>query len=80
MEGFEEIIEVLNVIEEDDSVPRNIRTKIGDTIKYLNDGGCEKDVQKDRVLQDLDEISGDPNMPTYTRTQLWGVISSLESE
>jgi len=30
-------------------------------------------------LQELDDISSDPNMPSYVRTQIWNVVSQLES-
>jgi len=81
MDGFEGILEVLLTIKEDQSIPKNIRTKVGDTIKCLKIGdGMAFDVQKDKALQELDDISGDPNMPTDIRTQLWTVISALESK
>jgi len=27
----------------------------------------------------MDEISNDPNIPMYTRTQVWNIVSILES-
>ncbi len=75
------ILEMLHSIREDNTVPKNVRSKVEDTLSCLNeDGDCSKEVIIDRAIQSLDEISNDPNLPMFTRTQLWSVISALESE
>jgi uncharacterized protein len=80
MEDFEGTLHMLLTIEEDIRVPKNIRGKIGETIKYLQEGeDVTVDVRIDKALQELDDISTDPNIPSYIRTQLWSVISALES-
>jgi len=37
------------------------------------------DIGGDRATQLLDEISDDSNMPVYTRTQVWNIVTLLES-
>ena len=74
------ILDVLTQIHEDDTVPRNIRTKIRGTVTILEQHGAQKnDLQVDKIIQELDEIGNDQNLPMYTRTQIWEVISTLES-
>ena len=73
-------IEVLLLIEQDASVPKNVRTKIKDILTSLQDQtGKSKEVKVDHALQQLSDIGEDPNLPSYTRTQIWNVVSALES-
>ena len=80
MAGLQVIIEVLTVIEQDSSVPKNVRAKIKNAIVSLQDNnGKSHEVKIDQILQQLDDLSEDPNLPPYTRTQIWNVVSTLES-
>lgn len=80
MANIQEIMEILTVIEEDNSVPRNVRVKIKSAMCMLEDPqGVALNVTFDKILQELDNLSEDPNLPTYTRTQIWSLVSSLES-
>lgn len=74
------IIETLSLIEQDNSVPKNVKTKIKSAISTLSEeNGASLEVKFDKVIQDLDELSDDPNLTPYTRTQIWNVVSTLES-
>ena len=75
-----EVVALLNQIEDDFTVPKNIRSKIKIMIKFLNEEECDLALKIDKSLQELDEISDDPNVPSYTRTQIWSVVSLLESD
>ncbi len=72
-----EVIEILNQLECDDSTPKNVKIKITSAIAALKE---EKEiaVKVNKTLQELDELSENPNVPSYTRTQLWNIVSSLE--
>ncbi len=75
-----QIFEVLTQIHEDDTIPKNIRTKIKNTAGLLQQNGNKTNtLHVDKIIQELDELGNDPNMPMYTRTQIWEVISTLES-
>jgi len=74
-------LEILSLIEQDATVPKNVRVKIRDAITILEDrNGQSVEVKCDKIIQDLDELSNDPNLPPYTRTQIWNVVSTLESK
>ena len=80
MANIQEIMEILTVIEGDNSVPRNVRVKIKSAMCMLEDPqGAALNVTFDKILQELDNLSEDPNLPTYTRTQILSLVSSLES-
>ncbi len=76
---FNQVIEVINRIKEDKSVPKNILTKLDKMIEILNDDKVDVYIRIDKVLEDLEEISEDSNLQPYIRTQLWNITSLLES-
>jgi uncharacterized protein len=81
MTGNEQLAESLDALKdlsEDNTVPKNIKLKINNIIKSLED---EKDlsIRVNRALNELDEISDNNNIQSYTRTQIWNVVSILES-
>jgi len=76
---FEDIIELVKQVSEDRSVPRNIREKCAECIKTLDSGKDPIDIKINTVISTLDEVSNDPNIPMYTRTQIWNIVSLLES-
>ncbi|MBU3905102.1 MAG: UPF0147 family protein [Nanoarchaeota archaeon] len=77
---FEDIAELIKQVSEDKSVPRNIREKCLESIRILNDQKDPVDIRINAVISYLDEISNDPNIPMYTRTQVWNIVSLLESK
>ena len=76
---FEKIIPLIQQIENDRTVPRNIRTKCEDSIKILQTEKDDMAVRINTVISSMDEIANDPNIPTYTRIQIWNIVSLLES-
>jgi hypothetical protein len=71
------VVELLNELREDNSIPRNVRGKINDSISGLK-VDCQHDIKISRLLNDLEDISEDPNLPSYTRTEILSIISILE--
>lgn len=74
----ESINKLLDEINSDRSVPRNIRNMIVDAKNHLNDGKQEMPIRINAVISILDDVSADPNVPVYTRTQIWNIVSLLE--
>ena len=73
-----EINKMLNEINEDRTVPRNIRNMIVEAKKHLNNEKDDMAVRISNAISILDEVSNDPNIPTYTRTHIWNIVSLLE--
>ncbi len=68
---------LLDEINEDRSVPKNIRTSIIEAKNHLN-SNADMAIRVNSAVSILDEISNDPNIPIYTRTQIWNIVSMLE--
>jgi len=77
---FEDIIPLLKQIAEDRSVPRNIRAKVEESIAALQNEKEDVKVRINTAISNLDEISNDPNIPMYTRTQVWNIVTALEAK
>ena len=71
------VINSLNEIQEDATVPRNVRTKIESVVISLKEE-TEISIKISKALNELDEVSSDINLQAYTRAQIWNVMSVLE--
>jgi uncharacterized protein len=78
-EQIGEIVQVLEELKDDSTVPRNVKSKIENSITTLKNEKEEMSIRVDKVLQDFDEISNDTNTQSYTRSQIWNIVSMLES-
>ncbi len=74
----ESIIATVSELQEDGTVPKNVKEKIQRIIETLKDGKAEVSMRIDKARQILDEVSEDANIQSYTRTQLWNIVSMLE--
>lgn len=77
--SIEVIINMLSQIAEDLSVPRNIRSSCSECIETLKDDSEEKSVRLNSCIFTLDDVANDPNIPMYTRTQIWNIVSTMEA-
>ena len=69
---------ILNRVSDDNTTPRNIRRTAKQASDLLLDEGTSLAARAANAIDLLDQISQDPNMPMYTRTRIWNVISVLE--
>ena len=76
---MEELIEELIMILEDDGIPKNVKIKIENAIAALQLDSVEESIRTNKALQELDDLSDDPNIPSYIRPQLWNIVSQLET-
>ncbi len=74
---IEDIIETLNEVQEDATVPKNVRIKIQEITGTLKED-TQLSIKINKALNELDEIASDVNLQPYTRTQIWNIVSVLE--
>lgn len=75
----EEILEILSRIDNDALTPRNIKQKIQEVQAILNSPDENLALKINKVLQELDELGEENNVPEHIRTQIWNMVSLLES-
>jgi hypothetical protein len=78
-ESMKEAIETLNQIASNNSTPKTIRKSVSDLIGDLSKEEDSLSVRAANTISLLDDVTQDPNMPSYVRTQLWQAVSKLES-
>lgn len=71
------IINALEELAQDNTVPRNIKAQVANIIEFLKEDE-ELPVRVNKALSELDVISDDTNIQPYTRTQIWNIASMLE--
>lgn len=78
-ERISNIIESLEELSQDNTVPRNIKSKVEEVATLLKGDDDENlSIKINKALSTLDEISDDTNIQAYTRTQIWNIASLLE--
>ena len=69
----------LNQLATSPSTPRNIRKSITSLLEELKSEEYSMSVRAANTTSLLDDITQDPNMPSYVRTSLWQIVSTLEN-
>ena len=69
----------LNQLATSPSTPRNIRKSIASLLEELKSEEYSMSVRAANTTSLLDDITQDPNMPSYVRTSLWQIVSMLEN-
>ena len=76
---MEDLIEELQMLIEDDAIPKSVRLKVEAAISALLEEDIEESLRANKALQQLDDLSEDPNVPSYVRPQIWNIVSQLET-
>ena len=70
----------MNGIIDDRTIPRNIRSAVEEAKRDLTERAENSwDIRLSSAISTLDEIINDPNMPMHARTQIWNIVSLLET-
>lgn len=78
-ESMKDALATLNQIAESSTTPKTIKKAIVDLIAELKGTEYSMSVRAANAISILDDVTQDPNMPSYVRTQLWQAVSKLES-
>jgi uncharacterized protein (UPF0147 family) len=74
-----QIKQQIDVLLNDNSVPRNVKNALSEARKALDQPEAEYTVRSSAATYKIDEISNDINLPPYARTVVWNLLSMLES-
>lgn len=75
----QEAIEYMIELSEDSNVPKSVKTKITAIIVELKKTDMSNlSLTLNKLLSDLDDMSNDANLDSFTRQQLWSITSMLE--
>ena len=76
---LKQVMDVLDQIAEDTSVPRNIRRGSAEAKARLAKKNEALDLRVTSAIMIMDDLANDPNIPLHGRTLIWNVISQLET-
>ena len=78
-ESMKGAIETLEQITSSNSTPKTVKKSLTDLIIELKKQEYSLSVRAANTISLLDDVTQDPNMPSYVRTQLWQAVSKLGS-
>lgn len=76
---FEDILKLLEEVNSDDCTPKLIRMRVRTIHNNLINEKENISMRIDRSLQELDDMGEDMSMPIHIKTQIWDIVSKLES-
>ncbi|MHA1684356.1 MAG: UPF0147 family protein [Promethearchaeota archaeon] len=69
----------LKQISENNTVPRNIRRSADEALEDMKNEENSKAVKASNAISRLEDVSIDPNCPVHVRTQIYRIVSLLET-
>ena len=78
-QAMESALQTLNQLATSHSTPKNFKKTISDLIIELQSDEYSISVRAANAISSLDDITQDPNVPSFARTTLWQAVSVLES-
>ena len=76
-EAFDNAMQTLNQLATSHSTPKNFKKTISDLINDLKLEEYSISVRAANAISALDDITQNPNIPSFVRTSLWQVVSTL---
>ena len=73
-----QVCDGLDMLNEDTSIPRNIRRGAEEVKNVLLNESDPLDVRVATATSRLDELANDSNIPLHGRTLIWNIMSRLE--
>ncbi len=78
MMDIQQISGMIDDLVNDTSIPKNIRRALSEAKTRL-DSGDERSVKISAAIYVIESITEDINMPAHARTQIWAIMSALET-
>lgn len=78
-EELADISVMLDEIANDKSVPRNVRNAVINAKTDLANEKLDIEIRISSAISILDEVANDINLPPYSRTHVWNIVSRLEA-
>lgn len=76
--SMKEAIETFEQIISNPATPKTIKKNISDMVAELGKQDYSLSVRAANAIGMLDDVTQDPNMPSFVRTTLWQAVSKLE--
>ena len=71
-------ITIIQGVVDNNNIPRNIRRLAKEVVDGLKDDTPSVGVRAANAISALEDVSQDPNVPSFARVTLWNAVSILE--
>jgi len=78
IDPMKQVVYALQELQDDECVPRNVKTKVVQTLAVLGQNG-EISIRVSKALAELEALMDDVNVEAHTRSQLFNIVSMLEA-
>ncbi len=78
-EALKDAIQILEQIAANNATPKTIKKSTIEMVNSLKNDEDSMSVRAANATSMLDDITQDPNMPSFVRVSLWQAVSKLES-
>jgi len=78
MTKISEVVEELKELRTEKAIPKNVRSVLEEIEELLLDNHKEIGVKVNSASQMIENISLDPNISSFARTQIWELSAILE--
>jgi uncharacterized protein (UPF0147 family) len=78
MTNLTKAIELIDEICEEQGMPKNIKTILIEVKGSLQDNSRDVRLILDEAKDKISNLSEDPNLQSFSRTQIWNLSSALE--
>ena len=73
---MDEVIETLNELKKEQGINKSIKLYIDKIIAHLQN---DPELGKDKALEEIEELVAANNVAPHIRSQMWNVVSMIES-
>jgi uncharacterized protein (UPF0147 family) len=77
--SLEMAVQTLTQVAASPTTPKNIKKNLTDLITSLKSGQDPVTIRAANAISQIDDVTQDPNLPSYVRVTLWQAVSTLES-
>lgn len=78
MDSLAQILFAIQELQEDSATPKNIKLKLSNAVTILGQN-AEMSTKISKALGELEELASDHNIQSHIRTQIFNIVSLLES-
>ena len=79
MSSIKEIVELIDHTISDVMVPKNVRAALEEAKNIILDESKELRLRVSAAVYAIERVSDEPNIMPHTRTEIWNILSALES-
>jgi len=73
------LLDIMEDIVKDPLSPKNVKKVITESIKTIQETKTELNVQLSSIVYNIERLTEDTNLSSYTRIKLFNLLSSIEA-